>query len=171
MANGLPQHYELFAQAIANGKTAAGAYLQHIAAEGTTYATCCDGGSRLLQKPEVYSRVEELRVDFKTFMEKKMGVKREQMAEYLLNIIHTPPDEITASSPICQGIVPKAYGTELKIPSKLEAAKLLNAMGGFNAPVDVAVHSTHEDIEATLEEMFGETKKVNKQKRGKGRKS
>lgn len=132
----LPQH-EAFAQAVAEGLSAAAAYRREISNE-CTYESSVQAASKLMADFNVRSRVEELRSSFEEILVDRLGVKQETLARYLMAVIQTPLADVTVDHELCQEYSrtdgDKVTTEKVKMPSKLEAMKQLISMAGWNAP-------------------------------------
>lgn len=162
-----PQH-ERFAQVVAGGAFAVDAYRQTVAEPGTGYASCAAAAYMLMAVPEIAERIRQLRTNFARVLEEKLGVKQETIGRYLVEILTSPAGSIDADHPLCQEVVKtrqthghgekaEEWETEkIKIPSKMEAAKILCAMAGWNAPEESKVTvTTHEAVELAISRHFG----------------
>lgn len=143
--------HERFAQAVAEGMSATAAYRLHVAADGSSTATCMCNSSRLMADAKVKQRVADLRKDFREVLENQLGVRRETIARKLVEIIETPPEEIanTPNSPLAQKIKRKRMRVgqgeeaeeweteEVEASSRMDAIKELNKMAGFHAPEQI----------------------------------
>jgi hypothetical protein len=144
----LPQH-EAFAQAVAEGKSGTAAYRDTIAAAGTKTESCMSLASVLLSDLKISSRVAELRMSFRDILEKRLGVKQETVARFLISVMETPVEEVCENSVLAQEVkrsrkfVGKGEEAEeweveqVKTPSKMDAAKELNKMAGWYEPEEV----------------------------------
>ena len=145
--------HENFAQGVAEGMSATGAYRAYVAEEGSSTATCMCNSSKLMADPKVKQRVAELRIEFREALENRLGVRRETIARKLVEIVEASPEEIAGikNSPLVQKLKRKRRVVgrgedkeeweleEIETPSKLEALKELNKMAGFHAPEEVKV--------------------------------
>lgn len=143
-----PKH-EAFAQAVAEGQSGTAAYRAEIADSGTKTEACMTAASRLLADDKVSSRVAELRTSFREVLEKKLGVRQETVARFLLSVMETPVEEVCENSVLAQEVkrsrkfVGKGEDAEeweveqVKTPSKMDAAKELNKMAGWYEPEEV----------------------------------
>lgn len=155
-----PQH-EAFARDIADGLSAVASYRKNVASPGTTTDSCQAEGCQLLAVPEIKTRVEQLRTSFRKVLEERLAFRQESMARYLVDILETPIGEVNADHRLCQEHSridsEKSSSERFKMVSKAEAAKILNAMAGWNAPEKKEVSiNTHEAVQRAMEKMFGE---------------
>ncbi len=151
------QKHEAFAQAVAEGMSGTAAYRANVAAIGTKTETCMCEASTLLSDPKVSQRVAELRTSFREVLEKKLGVRQETVARFLLSVMETPVEEVCENSALAQEVkrsrkfVGKGEDAEeweveqVKTPSKMDAAKELNKMAGWYEPEEVK-HSGSVEI-------------------------
>jgi hypothetical protein len=159
--------WEFFAQAVAEGMSGCAAYRQHVAATGTKTEACMANASRLLADANVALRVAELRASFHEVLEKKLGVRQETIARFLLSVIETPVEEVCENSALAQEVkrsrkvVGKGEDAEeweteqVKTPSKLDAAKELNKMAGWYEPDEINVTMGYEPPNKALERLQG----------------
>lgn len=150
------QKWEQFAQAVAEGMSGTAAYRATIAATGTKTESCMCEASTLLSDPKVSQRVAELRTSFREILEKKLGVRQETVARFLLSVMETPVEEVCENSALAQEVkrsrkfVGKGEDAEeweieqVKTPSKMDAAKELNKMAGWYEPEEVKHSGTIE---------------------------
>lgn len=133
----------------------------------------------MMRIPKIQARIAELRVTFKECLEQKLGIRQESVARFLHTIIETPVGSVDENHPLAQemqrtrravgrGEDAEEWETEkIKIPSKTEAASLLNKMAGWNADEKLAVTVTnHPEVGAALDSLFG-AEEPKKGKRGK----
>lgn len=164
------QKHEAFAQAVAEGMSGAGAYRATIAEPGTKTEACISAASRLLADDNVSLRVAELRMSFREVLEKKLGVRQETIARFLVSVMETPGEEVanTPYSPLVQEIKrsrkvvgrgedAEEWETEqVKMPTKMDAAEKLNKMAGWYEPEKVE-HSGDDKLLAALSAIRGVT--------------
>lgn len=156
------QKHEAFAQAVAEGMSGTAAYRATIAKTGTKTETCMCEASTMLSDPMVSQRVAELRTSFREILEKKLGVRQETVARFLLSVMETPVEEVCENSALAQEVkrsrkfVGKGEAAEeweieqVKTPSKMDAAKELNKMAGWYEPEEVK-HSGTVEIQGLAE--------------------
>lgn len=151
------QKHEAFAQAVAEGMSGTSAYRAEVAEEGTKTDVCMVNASRLLADAKIALRVSELRTSFREVLEKKLGVRQETVARFLLSVMETPVEEVCENSVLAQEVkrsrkfVGRGEDAEeweveqIKTPSKMDAAKELNKMAGWYEPEEVK-HSGSVEI-------------------------
>ena len=150
------QKHEAFAQAVAEGMSGTAAYRANVAEPGTKTESCMSLASVLLSDLKIASRVAELRTSFREILEKKLGVRQETVARFLLSVMETPVEEVCENSALAQEVkrsrkfVGKGEDAEeweieqVKTPSKMDAAKELNKMAGWYEPEEVKHSGTIE---------------------------
>jgi hypothetical protein len=118
--------------------------------------------SVLLSDLKIASRVAELRTSFREVLEKKLGVRQETVARFLLSVLETPVEEVVPDSALAQEVkrTRKVVGRgeeaeeweveQVKTPSKMDAAKELNKMAGWYEPEEVK-HSGSVEIPGLAE--------------------
>lgn len=143
-----PRH-EAFCQAIAEGLTAVSAYRREVSDE-CTYESAMQAASKLMADFNIRSRVDELRVSFEELLVKRLGVRQETLARYLLDVIETPVADVHKGHKLCQEYQYSEHqhgvNEKTKMPSKLEAVEKLVKMAGWNAPEKVEQKLTVEVI-------------------------
>lgn len=110
---------DLFAQLLASGETQAEAYCQAYRYSGTA-RNATRLAHRLSVRPDVAARV----LDMQRRAARQVDFVLRQRLDYLMDAILTPPDQIKASSPLCQGIRLTPHGPELKLIDKRAALEL-----------------------------------------------
>lgn len=151
------QKHEAFAQAVAEGMSGTAAYRANVAEPGTKTESCMSLASVLLSDLKIASRVAELRTSFREVLEKRLGVRQETIARFLVGVLETPVEEVSENSPLAQEVkrsrkfVGRGEDAEeweieqIKTPSKMDAAKELNKMAGWYEPEEVK-HSGSVEI-------------------------
>jgi hypothetical protein len=117
-----PRH-ELFAQAVASGKSASEAYRQ----SGATGKNADVHAARLMVNDGISKRVAEL----KEAQSKKCEMTRDQLREFLVSVILVKPEDANFQNPLCELAMTKA-GPAAVFPSKLAAAAQLAKLTGWN---------------------------------------
>ena len=133
-----PKH-EAFAALVAEGLSAAEAYRQtYPSAKPSTVETT---GPQLLRSPQVALRVEELRAIQTKVIEEKFKMGREEVTQFLVDVVKTPIGEVDETHILCQEYTETSgvNGTtrKYKMPSKLDAVEKIIKMGGYYAPEKV----------------------------------
>ena len=154
--------HEAFALGLAEGMSGAASYREHVAEPGAKTSTCMVNASTLLSEPNVSLRVSELRMSFADVLDKKLGVRQETVARFLVAVMETPVGEVNESEALCQeirrsrrvvgkGEAAEEWETEhIKTPSKLDAADRLNKMAGWYAADKIETVVTFESPEESL---------------------
>jgi hypothetical protein len=130
--------HEVFAQRCAEGMSGAAAYRS--AVSSTCKAdSAIQQASRLLADVKVRSRVEELRKQANDILRDRLGVTKETLLAYYLEIMETAPGDIDAQHRLAQEVTDTEYGKRVKMPSKLEAAKQIALLSGWHAAEKVEI--------------------------------
>lgn len=122
-----PKH-EAFAQAVANGASAAEAYRKHVSKRGSDAAVETHG-PELARKSQVKVRIAEL----KAAAAEKAGMTRAQAVDFCVRVINSPPSEASMDNPLCEIKMSKA-GPYAAFPSKSEMMTRLAKMLGWDEP-------------------------------------
>ena len=106
-------------------------------------------GSKLVSRPEIKARVEELRAKADAKSEEKTVLTILEKRQFLARVLRTPLGEITRDSDLCQEWSltegEKTTSERLKMPSKLEAIKIDNdlavegAEAGANKALEIII--------------------------------
>lgn len=135
-----PKH-EAFAQAVAEGASAAEAYRRAYKASVPTAET--NGPKLLRDNAQVELRAVELKAIQSEIIEKQFRMSREDVIQGLVEVWKTPIGEIKESHQLCQeySFTPGMHGDayKYKMPSKLDALEKLIKMAGWYAPEKVEV--------------------------------
>jgi Terminase small subunit len=126
-----PRH-ELFAQAVASGKSASEAYRQ----SGATGKNADVQAAKLVVKSSIRERVAEL----KEAQSKKCEMTRDQLRQFLVSVILAKPKDASFNNPLCEVAMAKA-GPAAVFPSKLGAATQLAKLTGWNEGEKVSVEA------------------------------
>jgi Terminase small subunit len=114
--------HEKFANLVASGMSASEAY-------GKAGYTEKDGnhhGPRLMANDGVRKRVAEL----KEAQSQKSELSRDQLREFLIELILTPAGTVNEKSRLCQSYKVTAEAREIRMPDKLRAAEQLSKLCG-----------------------------------------
>ena len=139
-----PRH-ELFAQAVASGKSASEAYRQ----SGATGKNADVQAAKLVVKSSIRERVAEL----KEAQCKKCEMTRDQLRQFLVDVIRAKPENASFNNPLCEIAMTKA-GPAAVFPSKLGAAVQLAKLTGWNEVEKVSVEAGGS-ILSFLDKVFG----------------
>lgn len=90
-------------------------------------------GAKLLRNDKVAKYLAELR----EAASHKAGMERDDLVQYLVDVMKTPVGEITEMSVLCQEWRMSGEDVVVKMPAKLAAAKQLAEMMGWNKPIEV----------------------------------
>ena len=126
-----PRH-ELFAQAVASGKSASEAYRQC----GANGKNADVHAARMMVNDGISKRVAEL----KEAQSKKCEMTRDQLRQFLVDVIRAKPVEASFNNPLCEITMSKA-GPAAVFPSKLGAAAQLAKLTGWNEVEKVSVEA------------------------------
>lgn len=116
--------------------------------------------SRLLANANVAARVEHLKTEGAKKAEAEVG----EVVRLCLNIMRTPVGYVDEESPLAQEVQRDIQGTEekgtvtkvkVKIPGKLEAAKLLTEIKGWKKPQEVDLTVNYTRPEEALQKAMG----------------
>ena len=127
-ALGNPRH-ELFAQAVASGKSASEAYRQ----SGATGKNADVHAARLIVNDGIRKRVAEL----KAAQSQKSELSRDQLRQFLTEVILTPAGKVDEQSRLCQSYKVTREVREIRMPDKLAAAAQLAKLCGWHEPLDL----------------------------------
>ncbi len=146
-----PKH-EAFAQAVAEGLSAAEAHRQ--AYPGNKPETSETNGPKMLRSAQVALRVEELRGVQRAILEKEFEMSRADVLRFLVEVVKTPIGKIDENHPLCQEYAeqagPNGVSYRYKMPSKLDAAEKIIKMAGYYAPEKVEHSGTMVGLLARL---------------------
>ena len=120
-----PRH-EKFAQAVASGKSASEAYRQ-CGANGKNGDV---QAAKLVVKGSIRERIAEL----KEAQSHKCELSRDQLREFLTEVILTPAGEVDEHSRLCQSYKVTQESREIRMPDKLRAIEQLVKLCGWNEP-------------------------------------
>lgn len=131
----LTEQQRVFCDHYLSGKPAFRAY--QLAGYNCTDASAYPSAARLLRNVNISEHIEKQRA----IMAENAGTDRDQLIGFLVRAIHTPLEDIDAASELCQEhhVDESEFGTKtrLKAVSKLEAAKQLAALMGWNKPIEI----------------------------------
>ena len=137
-----PRH-ELFAQAVASGKSASAAYRQ----SGATGKNADVHAAKLVVKSSIRERVAEL----KEAQSKKCEMTRDQLRQFLVDVIRAKPEEASFQNSLCE-ITMSKVGPAVVFPNKLGAAAQLAKLTGWNEVEKVSVE-TGDTLSAFLRQI------------------
>ena len=120
-----PRH-ESFAQAVASGNSASEAYRQ----SGARGKNADVHAARLMVNDGISKRVAEL----KAVQAQKSELSRDQLREFLTEVILTPAGKVNDQSKLCQSYKVTPDVREIRMPDKLRAVEQLAKLCGFNEP-------------------------------------
>ena len=123
-----PRH-ELFAQAVASGKSASEAYRQ----SGATGKNADVHAARLMVNDGISKRVAEL----KAAQSQRSELSRDELREFLTEVILTPAGNVDEQSRLCQSCKITPELREIRMPDKLAAAAQLAKLCGWHEPLDL----------------------------------
>jgi phage terminase small subunit len=142
MTKPISARQEKFAQFVASGDTLSAAYKK--AGYSGNPRRC---SSTIAANFAVAQRINELHQN----LEKRLDMKREDLAHWLIAAILTPPNEIDGDSPLAQEVFTeirpfgkgasnrKRIKVRVKMVSKLDAVKQLADLFGWDQPVKIQV--------------------------------
>lgn len=122
--------------------------------------TARTNASRLLANANVAARVEHLKREGAKNAEAEVG----EVIRMCLNIMRTPVGYVDEESPLAQEVQRDITGTEdegvvtkvkVKIPGKLEAAKLLTEIKGWKKPQEVDLNVNYTRPDEALKKAMG----------------
>lgn len=132
-----PRH-EAFAQAYCTGGNATAAWQEVSGRRDAVTA------ARLLRRPDVIIRIEEVRRE----NEAMSRIKRDQALKILADIITTPVGQLTPASLLAEEWIESEHDKFVRMPSKLEALELLGRLCGWERG-----NQAQQQINQTLREM------------------
>jgi hypothetical protein len=136
--------YEAFAQAVAEGISSTRAYREHVSDRGSIY-TATREASRLLNNPNVLTRVIALQQGLSDAIEKRLNFSKLHLAQYLLEIMETPVELTNKRSRLRERVSKmKGGGHSFGIPSKMKAAELLAEICGWRRPAEMNLNVPKE---------------------------
>jgi hypothetical protein len=151
-----PKH-EAFAQKIAEGISAAEAYRELYPKAAPASAETL--GPALFRSVQVSFRIEELKLVQQTIIEEKFKMGREDITQFLVDVVKTPIGEVDETHWLCQEYSETSgvNGTtrKYKMPSKLDAIEKVIKMGGYYAPEKVEHSGT---VTGLLQKLTGAKK-------------
>jgi siderophore synthetase component len=134
---------EIFCQLVAAGQMTIGkAYTQ--AGWTATGPAATAAASRALTKANIKARIAEIQAE----MSKSSKLSREQLRDYLIEVLTTPAGEVHEKHRLCQSYKLTAEAAEYKMPDKLRAAEQLCKILGWHAPDEVKLSA--DDALSTL---------------------
>ncbi len=144
--------HEAFAQAVAEGASAASAYLS---VYGCSEATAETNGPALLRENTLVAlRVSELKAIQAEIINTKFRMSREDVIQGLVEVWKTPIGEIRENHQLCQeySFTPGMHGDSVKykMPSKLDALEKLIKMAGWYAPEKIEHSGTAVELVAKI---------------------
>jgi len=86
-----------------------------------------------LRNVEISERVAEI----KNETSEKNSMTKQQLLEYLVDVLKTPAGDVTDGHKLCQSYKHTESERSIKIPDKLRAAELMAKMCGWNEPEKV----------------------------------
>jgi len=121
---------------VVSGMPAGRAYER--AGYSATGAAADVSASKLLRIPKVARYLEALRTE----AAKKAGMERDDLVQYLVDVMKTPVGRIDANHVLCQEWSMDEKGMKVKMPAKLVAAAQLASIMGWNKPQEVKVDAS-----------------------------
>lgn len=160
LLNGLLPQHEAFAQAVAGGMNGAAAYWHHVSKLATQETATASASRLLAEGTAVHRRVQNLVAEESMRAAAARLLTKQEVGEFLANVIRKPIGEIDHNSPLCQERVYTVGREEdsikIKMPSKLDAAKVAIGLYGWDEPQKhvVAVGGA-KAVEDVLADWFG----------------
>ena len=127
-----PRH-ELFAQAVASGKSASEAYRQ----SGATGKNADVHAARLMVNDGIRKRISEIRGE----QAAKCQMTKDQLRRFLVSVILAKLEDASFNNPLCEIAMTKA-GQAAVFPSKLTAAAQLAKLTGWNEGEKVSLEAS-----------------------------
>ena len=138
--------YEKFAQAVASGLSASEAYRQ----SGANGKNADVHAARLMVNDGICARVAEL----KEAQSQKSELSRDQLREFLTEVILTPAGKVDEQSRLCQSYRITQEVREIRMPDKLRAVEQLVKLCGWNAPEKLE-HGASNELTELLKRLRG----------------
>ena len=135
--------HESFAQAVASGKSASEAYRQ----SGATGKNADVHAARLMVNDGISKRVAEL----KAAQAQKSELSRDQLREFLTEVILTPAGKVNEQSRLCQSYKVTPEVREIRMPDKLRAVEQLAKLCGFNEPEKMEIEHGYKAQQELIE--------------------
>ena len=121
--------HEAFAQAVADGASAAEAYTKKVSKGKCSKANAETSGPALARSPQVALRIQEL----KGSQAEKAEMSRDDLRKWCERILRANPSEASEDSDICETVMTKA-GPFTALCSKVAAFDRLVKLCGWNEP-------------------------------------
>lgn len=134
--------WERFCQAYALHQNAAAAY-RDAGYSAKTPDVQSKVGARMVRRAVIRARVDELRAPQTAQLERdgaRYSMTRQGMAETLIRIIQSPPEQASLSNPLCEvRYVGKEGRMVAAFPDKVRCAELLCKLLGWSEPLKINV--------------------------------
>lgn len=124
--------HERFAQCVASGDSAAGAY-RRVYTEASP-ATVETEGPATARMPQVSLRISWLKAAGADEVTKRFAWEKLDALQFALRVVETPIGAVDENDSLCQEFTTKADEKKYKMPSKLEALEKIVKMMGWNEP-------------------------------------
>jgi hypothetical protein len=138
--------HELFAQAVASGKSASEGYRQ----SGANGKNADVHAARLMVNDGICQRVAEL----KAAQSQKSELSRDQVRQFLTEVILTPAGKVDEHSRLCQHYKVTPDIREIRMPDKLRAVEQLAKLCGWNEPEKLE-HGADNELMELLKRLRG----------------
>jgi hypothetical protein len=140
-----PRH-ELFAQAVASGKSASEAYRQ----SGAAGKNADVHSARMMVNDGICKRAAEL----KAAQSQKSELSSDQLREFLVAVIQTPAGKVDEQSRLCQSYKNTSEARQIRMPDKLRAVEQLVKLCGWNEP-EKFEHGANNELTDLLKRLRG----------------
>jgi phage terminase small subunit len=146
----LSDQHRAFCKNILKGMNGSSAYRAVYACDSTN-AVVAAGASRILAMPHVKAYLEKMR----KARDERLVLSIQEKREYLAKVVRTAIKDVKPDSELIQEITINKHQdkkgevttkTTFKLPSKLDAIKIDNAMMGHNARTEIDVNLSVHDI-------------------------
>jgi Terminase small subunit len=138
--------HERFAQGVASGLSASEAYRQ---SDGKGKNADVHA-ARLMVNDGICKRVAEL----KEAQSQKSELSRDQLREFLTEVILTPAGKVDEQSRLCQSYKVTPEVREIRMPDKLRAIEQLAKLRGWNVPEKLE-HGASDELTELLKRLRG----------------
>lgn len=138
LPNGLLPQHEAFCHAVAGGMTQTAAYWHHVSKVPDEIIASNKASELLRDGSPCRRRVQELVLEADKAAQAARLLTKQEVGEFLANVIRKPIGEIDHNSPLCQERVytvgREEDSVKIKMPSKLDAAKVAIGLYGWDEP-------------------------------------
>jgi Terminase small subunit len=128
---------------VASGKSASEAYRR----SGATGKNADVHAARLMVNDSISKRIAEL----KAAQAQKSELSRDELREFLIEVILTPAGKVSEESRLCQSYKATSEVREIRMPDKLRAVEQLAKLCGFNEPEKMEIEHGYKAQQELVE--------------------